>query len=131
MRSLRHPKGGPKVVIHGPVDMRARGGTVAFNVLDRAGRVIPYWTIETCARDAKVALRGGCFCNPGASEFAFGLSAQATARCFERLGSAFSVEGFSDCLGGEPVGALRASVGIPSNDVDIRRAVKFVDSVAA
>ena len=34
---------------------------------------VPYWEMEERARQENISLRGGCFCNPGASELAFGL----------------------------------------------------------
>jgi selenocysteine lyase/cysteine desulfurase len=108
------------VRIHGPNSMSDRGGTVAFNV-----RAFPYWVVEQRARASGIALRGGCFCNPGASEIALRLPAARTAGCLAILGDDFSVERFATCLD-SPVGALRASFGLANNDDDVRRALAFV-----
>ena len=54
--------------IYGPASMQDRGPTIAFNVLDRAAKAIPFSIVEARARDEGLSLRGGCFCNPGASE---------------------------------------------------------------
>lgn len=35
--------------------------------------MVPYARVEAQAREARVSVRGGCFCNPGAAEHAFGL----------------------------------------------------------
>jgi selenocysteine lyase/cysteine desulfurase len=76
---------------------------------------------------ARVAVRGGCFCNPGASEAAFQLPAAATARCFEANDRHFNVQLFRDCFGPTtPVGAIRASVGLASNRQDVKRLVGVV-----
>jgi selenocysteine lyase/cysteine desulfurase len=119
------------VRIYGPVNLDQRGGTIAFNVLDRRGRVVPYAVVETAARDAGVAVRGGCFCNPGASEAAFGFPADIAKRCTEEASvRGFTVERFSECLGPEiAVGAVRASVGLATSFSDVNRLMGVVDSL--
>ena len=128
---LRSRKGLPLVAVYGPQDGSARGGTIAFNVLDCDGNAIPYARVVERARNEGVALRGGCFCNPGASEYAFGFPAVRTARCLDALANEFSVERFSECLGPDiPVGAVRASMGIATNQRDVERALAIVASFA-
>jgi selenocysteine lyase/cysteine desulfurase len=114
--------------VYGPADCRARGGTVAFNVLDREGQAVPYQRIEEMALTSGVSIRGGCFCNPGAAERAFGFPASASAACMDRARrEGFSVERFAACLGGGvAVGAVRASLGLASNEADIARLVSVV-----
>ena len=127
--ALRHSTGAPLVRLHGPGCAGDRGGTVAFTLWSPEGRPIPYWIAEARAAAARVAVRGGCFCNPGASEAAFGLPAAASRTCFEANDDGFNVQHFSECLGGTtPVGAIRASVGLATNRDDIRRAVDVVAS---
>jgi selenocysteine lyase/cysteine desulfurase len=130
--ALRHRRGAPLVRIYGPTEAVDRGATVAFNVLDAEGAVIPYATVEERARSARVSVRGGCFCNPGASEAAFGFPPDRTARCLASTsGGGWSIPKFAECMRGYAVGAIRASFGIPSNDGDLRRLVRVVDSFAA
>jgi len=74
LSSLRHPDGTPLVRIYGPTDVVARGGTVAFNVLSADGRPVDYRVVEAVANRWLISLRSGCFCNPGASEAALGLT---------------------------------------------------------
>jgi selenocysteine lyase/cysteine desulfurase len=125
--ALRHACGRSMVVIHGPTDGCARGGTVAFNILDRDGRVVPYTNVEAAARDRNVSVRGGCFCNPGASEHAFGFVAAEARACLDRLRrDGFSIPRFAECMRGVPVGAVRASFGAPSNDRDVERLLELV-----
>ncbi|HVD61684.1 MAG TPA: aminotransferase class V-fold PLP-dependent enzyme [Gemmatimonadaceae bacterium] len=121
--------GSPLAVIYGDANGRDRGPTVAFNLHNR-GKYIPFAHVVERARNEGVALRGGCFCNPGASEAAFGFPAERTARCLrEASAGGFTIERFSACLGGEiPVGAVRASMGIPTNDNDIDRAIAVIAS---
>jgi selenocysteine lyase/cysteine desulfurase len=127
LRDLRHGNGAPLVRIYGPRDMTARGGAVAFNVCDRSGVVIPYSIVETQARQDNVSLRGGCFCNPGASEAAFGLDTTRISACLETLGDGFTPERFAECSDAA-VGAVRASIGLANNADDVRRAIDVVAS---
>jgi selenocysteine lyase/cysteine desulfurase len=128
LAALRHANGRGMTRVYGPWDARARGGTVAFNVLDRFGRVVPYQQVERAALASGVSIRGGCFCNPGAAERAFGFPAAESLACMERARrEGFSVESFAECLGGDvAVGAVRASLGIASNEADIGRLIDVV-----
>ena len=132
LASLRHPDGGAMTRVYGPTDNHARGGTVAFNVLDRSGRVVAYQQVERAALERGVSIRGGCFCNPGAAERAFGFPAAESAACMERARrEGFSVEKFAECLGGNvAVGAVRASVGIATNEADIARLIGVITECA-
>lgn len=127
--TLRHKDGAPLVRIYGPDTLEARGGTIAFNVLRRDGSSLPYQDVETAARTHGVAIRGGCFCNPGAAERAFAFADHDIAGCLDQLGRTFTVSKFQDHLGpGATVGALRASIGAPTNDQDIDRTINLVAS---
>jgi selenocysteine lyase/cysteine desulfurase len=125
--ALRHSAGAPMIRVYGPPDMEDRGGTVAFNVLSADGQVVPYWDVEEAATASRVALRGGCFCNPGASEAAFGFDPLHTAGCLARLGRGFTIERFKSCLDdGTAVGAVRASFGLANNAADVKRAIAVI-----
>ena len=78
-------------------------------------------------------MRGGCVCNPGAAEAAFGFDAEAAARCLRAASrdGAFTVQRFAACMNAGAsvaVGAVRASLGLANNDADIGRAVEVVES---
>jgi len=121
LTTLRHDNGAHVVHIYGPpTATRDRGATVAFNVLDASGAIIPHPLIEAYARDAHIAVRGGCFCNPGASEAAFRLDPAAIAAC-----ATTSPDSIAACLGRE-VGAVRLSLGLANNDRDIDRACAVI-----
>jgi selenocysteine lyase/cysteine desulfurase len=124
LQSLRHSNGAPLITVYGPRNVRDRGSTLAFNVLDVDGRTVPYEFVEKRLSDGAVFVRGGCFCNPGAAEAAFHFDRDAVARCLATLVGTFTVERLADCLGPVvPVGALRASIGVPTNQRDLARAL--------
>jgi selenocysteine lyase/cysteine desulfurase len=128
LSARRRSDGTPAVQVYGPRTGADCGGTIAFNLLDARGRAAFYEPIEMTAGRHRIHLRGGCFCNPGAAEAAFGFSGQRSRDCLERLGpGAFSIARFAECLGGEvPTGALRASLGVASNEADVDRLLAFV-----
>jgi selenocysteine lyase/cysteine desulfurase len=113
-----------RVIVYGPSSTCQRGGTIAFN-LRREGRVLPYEDVEGLARERGLAIRGGCFCNPGAAEHAFGITADRLVPC---LRGPFSSQRLRACLGGAPVGALRASLGIPTAERDLDALMAFIDA---
>jgi len=125
--ALRHAGGQPLVTVYGPPGALGRGGIVAFNVCDAGGRPRPFAEVEARAREAKVAVRGGCFCNPGAAEAALGLDGARLASCYTSLGDAISAERLAACLNA-PVGAVRASFGLANHDADVRRALEVIAS---
>ena len=125
LTELRHSSGAPLVTIHGPADTRHRGATVAITLSDRTGRPIPYWEVEAGARARRIAVRGGCFCNPGCAEAAFGL--QSAGSCLDTLGDEFTVPRLAECLGGRAVGAIRLSMGLGSVVADVDAAFDFLD----
>jgi selenocysteine lyase/cysteine desulfurase len=125
--ALRHANGAPVVALYG-AGGSDRGATLAFNVLDAFGAVVPYWHVEARARERGVSLRGGCFCNPGAAERALGIDAGALAACLRVVrerGLAFSHAWLAECLG-TPVGAVRMSLGYGSVAADVARGVDVI-----
>lgn len=115
------------VRIYGPADDTARGGAIAFNVCTADGTPIQYSNVEARATAAGTSVRGGCFCNPGASEAALGLDPVRVAECLAALGAAFTVERFAACMK-TAVGAVRVSVGLANNERDVRRVLDVVAS---
>lgn len=120
--ALRHGNGAPLIRRYGTPDRGAPGSAVAFNVLDACGRVRPYGAVEAAAREAGISVRGGCFCNPGAAEAAFGADPAQLARCLHDLGVRFSPRRLSQCSG-HAIGAVRASVGLASDRRDVARLI--------
>jgi selenocysteine lyase/cysteine desulfurase len=119
------------VRIYGPRDLTMRGATVTFNVVENSGRCVPFSLVERAARDHRIALRGGCFCNPGAAEHAFGFDAPRARRCLRMAyEGGFTVERFARCMSGDAVGAVRASIGLATNDRDVERLVELIHSIS-
>ncbi len=126
----RHRDGAPLFRLYGPVDLRERGGTITFNVLDGRGQVIPFDVVAARARLAGVAVRGGCFCNPGSSEAAFRLPGAASLRCLKST-TDFTPRRFARCLGdGTAAGAIRASIGAATSEEDLRRGLATFTRIA-
>jgi selenocysteine lyase/cysteine desulfurase len=127
LRALRHSNGRPLARIYGPAGTEGRGGTVAFNLLDPEGAVVDCRLIEEASSAAGVSLRTGYFCNPGAAESSFELPEDEARRCYDELaGDTFTLKQFSACLHDRPVGAVRVSLGISSNEADLRRLLEVI-----
>jgi len=127
LTQLRHSNGMPLVHIHGPEDLSARGGTVSMNLCDVDGALFDIRRVEELASEQRISLRTGCFCNPGAGEFAHQLSKAEISQFFEQQdGMSFDQLRIKirDCYGKE-VGAIRVSVGIASTFEDVDRFLQF------
>lgn len=127
LEALRTPGARVHPTVHGPAATRDRGPTVAITLRDDRGETVPWWRVEEAARARGIAIRGGCFCNPGCAERAFGLGDAGVLSCLERLDDDFTVPAFADCLGGRtPVGAVRVSLGCGSVRADVQRFLEFL-----
>jgi molybdenum cofactor sulfurtransferase len=127
LRTLRHANGAPLVRIYGPQTLERRGGTVPFNLLDPAGELVDFRVVEERTNAANLSIRTGFFCNPGAAEFAFDYHDDEAFRCVQTLTpETFTLQQFADCMGDQAVGAVRASLGIASNEADIDRLIQVL-----
>ena len=128
LAGLKHQNGAPMTRIYGPRDGRARGGTVAFNFLDSRGAVVDERAVARDAAAERISLRTGCFCNPGAGEGAFGLTAQYVRgpwwRGFQRR-EMQTLDDYLDLIGLPSGGAVRVSLGLVSNLDDVERFLDF------
>jgi selenocysteine lyase/cysteine desulfurase len=122
LTSLRHANGAPLIRIYGPLTGDRRGGTIAFNVLDSSGAALDYRDVETRANQSNISLRSGCFCNPGASEAALGLTLAELSPLFAH-GERPTAEALRRR---HAFGAVRASLGIATTPADIARFVQFL-----
>lgn len=128
--ALRHPGGGPMVRLHGPGTTTDRGATVALSLLRTGGMPLPHWEVEREAGRRSLAVRGGCFCNPGCAEAAFDWPIDGVAGVLAKLGAGFTIPGFAKALGGKPVGAVRLSFGLGSVAADVDRAIEVLGEIA-
>lgn len=129
--TLRHPNGRPVVRVYGPVTTEGRGGTLAFNFYDANGAVIDHQTVENEASQRNIALRTGCFCNPGAGEVALGLTEADLTRCFRDADDRMDRDDFIRCIDAESGGAVRVSFGLASNFTDAYTFVQFASEFCA
>jgi selenocysteine lyase/cysteine desulfurase len=131
---LKHSNGTPMVRVYGPVDGpvndRARGGTVAFNFTDDQGAVVDERVVARDTGAAGISVRTGCFCNPGAGESAFGLTRRALRGTWRR-GSPWrdlqTMDDYLDLVGMPSGGAIRVSLGLVSNLADVERFLDFAE----
>jgi selenocysteine lyase/cysteine desulfurase len=134
---LLHRNGTRLVRVHGPGGLDQRGGTIAFNFVDPNGESLDILRIQELAGEARISLRTGCFCNPGAGEVAFGLTRDEIAEFF-RGGEGMSFQDLRSRIRkdyGKEIGAVRVSIGLASNFADVLRFLRFargfLDTTAA
>jgi selenocysteine lyase/cysteine desulfurase len=154
LAALKHRNGRPMTLLYGPAEepqagvggtgaslaagggSAGRGGTVAFNFLDPLGRLVDERAVSRDAAAARISLRTGCFCNPGAGEWAFGLSRKAVGGTFARrqlMRRSFlreeltSVDDYLGILGMPTGGAVRVSVGLASTVADVDAFLDFAE----
>jgi molybdenum cofactor sulfurtransferase len=126
LQSMRHRNGAPLVQIYGPRTTAGRGGTVALNILTPDGRIVDERLIDRRAAHARISLRTGCFCNPGAGEAAFGITKQLLR---ERVNKpATNLDAYIAAVGMQSAGAIRVSLGLVSNVADVHHLWQFVQS---
>jgi selenocysteine lyase/cysteine desulfurase len=125
LAALRHGDGTPMTRVYGPADTRDRGGTVAFNFLDRNGRVVDERLVAAESAAAGISLRTGCFCNPGVGEGAFGLDTRALKPL--RGAKVNSLDEYLTLIGLPTAGAIRVSLGLVSTVDDVERFIAFAE----
>jgi selenocysteine lyase/cysteine desulfurase len=129
LSTLQHGDGTPVVRVLGPTSTEARGGIVTFVVRDRDGRSLDGRLVESLATRCGIALRSGCFCNPGAGEAALGIHAELLRPWFGRS-QPVTFDELSHGMrhvDGRTLAAVRVSFGIVSNGADVARLVSFLE----
>lgn len=125
LTALRHSDGTPMTRVYGPLDTTSRGGTVSFNFLDAAGRVVDERLVAAETSAARISLRTGCFCNPGVGEDAFGLHLNALHAL--RSAKTTSLDEYLQLIGLPSAGAVRVSFGVASTRTDVDRFLSFAE----
>ncbi|MFJ5215458.1 aminotransferase class V-fold PLP-dependent enzyme [Streptomyces sp. NPDC088354] len=126
LRGLAHSSGAPMVRLYGPKDTADRGGTVALNFLDVRGEVVDERVVARDSAAHGISLRTGCFCNPGAGEAAFGIGMQELRRAARApRGAGGTIDDYLDRLALPSGGAVRVSLGLPSNRADVDAFLAF------
>lgn len=139
MQGLRHKNGQAAIELYGPKNTHHRGATIAFNVIDTNGQYLHYDDVEKLANKQGIAIRSGCFCNPGAGESSLNHTAKTINVCRERIASqgrvenqSFNLSDFQQCINsqGKATGAVRVSLGLVSNFADVSKLVEFLSSLS-
>lgn len=105
-------------------DSKKQGSTLAFNVFQSDGSLIPYSDVEDLADSEGIYVRSGGLCNPGGIATYLHLEPWEMKRAYSgghRCGHATQI------VSGKPTGVVRVSLGAMSitSDVD-----KFLDFMA-
>jgi selenocysteine lyase/cysteine desulfurase len=124
--SLRHSNGAPASSVYGPPGLDGRGATIAFNFLHPDGRIVDERYVDRVARRHGISLRTGCFCNPGAGEVAFTISRETLVG--GEFDHGMTLDDYVHAIGLPSGGAIRASLGVPSNEADLARFAEFARS---
>lgn len=105
---LKHNSGTPLLHIFGTTDLSRRGGTLAMHFYNKDGKRYPLIEIEAEANVYKIALRTGCFGNPGVEEVNSELSDGLANENYEMRNENRKFSG-----------SIRISLGIASNFKDV------------
>ncbi|KAK4120965.1 PLP-dependent transferase [Parathielavia appendiculata] len=124
---LRHSDGSPMVRVYGPTDMTMRGGTVTFNFLDAAGKVVDERMVALESAAARISLRTGCFCNPGAGEASLGLDKKAIRKLARIRQQYPDMDAFAQENDIPALGAVRVSFGVVSTAADVDKFFGFAE----
>jgi selenocysteine lyase/cysteine desulfurase len=87
--------------------------------------VVDYHLVEATAAEWNISLRGGCFCNPGASEAALGLTPTMLRPVFEGTREAVLKRSRQR----HEWGMVRVSTGIATTLADIDHLVQFLRNI--
>ncbi|KAJ2727079.1 hypothetical protein GGI07_000197, partial [Coemansia sp. Benny D115] len=124
LSGLKHTNGQPMCNIYGHQEGAKFGAIFAFNLKDVNGKYIGFVEVERLAVMAKIALRTGRFCNPGAAQKWLNFTSKELMQ-YSLLG--YSCGDDNDIINGKPMGALRISLGAVTNKEEIDLFVEFLD----
>lgn len=116
---LKHDNGKQLIEIYGNhkfKDKNKQGGIVTINIRDIKGNYFGYYQVQNQFSKAKIHVRTGCFCNPGACYSNIGQKeekiidiAKYKTTCGDEI----------DMFEGRPTGAIRISLGYPTTFEDV------------
>ena len=107
-----------------PVEARRASDAPSETEQDRAPVAHPSQALQELAAQARISLRTGCFCNPGAGEAAEDLTEGDMRAAIEQAGREINLQRFLHVMqarGGKTAGAIRVSTGLASNFADVER----------
>jgi len=131
LREAEHGDGSSLIRLYGPDEIDRRGATVAFNVLDRTGRIVDERIVARDTANANISVRTGCFCNPGAGEAAFAIDEHLLRGSGSGGTTPRTLDDYLGLLGLPSGGAIRVSLGVASNKADVDRLLDFLHDTYA
>lgn len=111
LSQLRHDNGQQVVEIYGKHklnDKSKQGGIITVNLRDMNGNYFGYYDQQNHFSKAKIHVRTGCFCNPGACYSSVG---QKEEKIIEIAKYKTTCGDEVDLFEGRPTGAIRISLG--------------------
>ena len=122
LQELKHKNDKPLVHIFGPTTNDRRGSTIIMNFFDEAGNKIDVSEIELKARERKISIRTGCFCNPGIDEINNCITSEELSLFYSSRNDAhYDKIHFL----GKMRGAIRISLGLMTNYSDCEKYLDF------
>ena len=103
-------------------------GPLLDDLLDADGALVDERVVETSAARSGIALRAGCFCNPGVGETIFALDPEDLLRAGRQRPALSTADEYRRAIRLPTGGALRISLGPVSNLRDISRLIRFLKS---
>ena len=127
LQKLQHNNGLSLIKLYGPAHTQNRGGTFLLNFFDTNMQPYPLQYIEQLASENKIALRTGCFCNPGIDEMKHCVLADDLEKYF--TGRAHG--DYDDYINftGKMRGAVRISIGLATTTTDIAKFIRFAKTL--
>lgn len=122
LQDIRHKNGKELVHIFGPPNNDRRGSTIIMNFFDAEGNKIEVADIEERAKQNKISLRTGCFCNPGIDEINNCITSEELSVFYSsRHDHHYDKIHFL----GKMRGAIRISLGLMTNEKDCNKYLDF------
>jgi selenocysteine lyase/cysteine desulfurase len=126
LKKIKHANNERVVKIFGPKNSEERGSNIILNIFAPNGEVIPFEQVEKEANERKISLRSGCFCNPGIDEINNCITTEELAQYFSSRDRGDYYDMMSAL--GKMRGAIRISIGYPTNQSDIDRFLSFIET---
>lgn len=125
LSSIKHYNNVNLLRLYGVKSADTHGSILAFNLQDSKSQYIGYKHFEKMCGVAKIQVRTGCFCNPGACAEYLGLTTDHLLKQYLAGNKCWFKE---DSFDGKPTGAIRISFGFQTTKKDIDTLYDFLQS---
>ncbi|XP_078490002.1 molybdenum cofactor sulfurase-like [Ciona intestinalis] len=127
MKDLTHRNGVKCIKLYSASEYKSpttQGATIAFNVVNKYEGFVGFNEVLSKAAMVNIHLRGGCFCNVGACNYLLAIG-DGNIKQIHKSGY---VCGEVDIVEGQPVGAVRITLGYMTTKADVKRFLSFIKS---